>query len=184
MAPGQMVILDRALDGDLPVAGIAAFPASAMAHDREVVAGEEALEGADMVGEVRCLAVDIDEDIVVPARDPDRAQAELGLVEARRAAQLVAAEIRRGNEPPLEIVGPAMPGAAQHGAALAGLRQEPHAAVPADIVEGGDAAVALAHQGERPAGEITGIASPAAGIWLATATAHQARGKSCACSRR
>ena len=156
VAPGDVVVLDRALDGDLPVAGVFSAPMPTEANVREIVVADQRVERCDVLLERPRRTVDIDEQQIMPNADSDGTQVEAGRVDAGLGARPFAPDARRAHELALQVVGPGVPRASQGGRALARRLQHPHGAVAADVVESAHFAVAPAHQHEGPAGEVGG----------------------------
>ena len=106
-------------------------------------------DGGQRVGEVGRRVAERDEQQPGRVHDRDRPQRQLGLVDAELAARV---EHQRA----VELVGPAVIGADQAvGVALLGLA-DARAAMAADIVEGADLAVAVAHHDDRFGAHLVG----------------------------
>ncbi len=151
MAEGQVQVLDAALDGDLPVAGVGVLPQGAVAQTCEVAPGEEPVDGGHVLGERWRLAVDVDEDVVEPLAAAHGPQAQFLATEARGLVHPLATNVRGRAQGAVEAVGPGVPGAAQGVADAARLQEHAHAPVAADIVEAAHRARAVAQHDERPA---------------------------------
>jgi hypothetical protein len=100
----------------------------------------------DEVLQGRCLAADIDEDPVVPLAATHRHQAVFAGIEPVHLVHLMTAEVRRGEQPAVQIVGPGVIGAGEQPQAPARLNEQGVAAMPAGVVESPHLALLVAHQ--------------------------------------
>src|SRR5579872_5576042 len=106
MAPGQVIVLDTAFDGNLPVAGIGDRPFLRSLERRKVIKGKERVERLYMLIEGWRPAIDVDKEKVEPLRHPHGLEIEPGRVEGGVAVPALPSDTRRGDEPAIEIVGP------------------------------------------------------------------------------
>ena len=137
-----MVALVEVFVHQLPVGGDLVGAGSPEAQPLGLVVGDQPLEVAQPVGERRSFACGVDENPAAPLFDPRRHQAVVIRIAAGQLARA-----RRNFQAAVELVGPAVVGAAQRAGVGAGARLEQLvAAVAADVEEAAQGAVIAAHE--------------------------------------
>jgi hypothetical protein len=144
MGPGQVVALDEVLDRQLPVRRDLELHDAAQPHFAEIEIGVAGGHRRHVRRQRDCVARHVDEDQAVPGLAADRLQVEALALDHAVVVVAVAAEMGGLQQPAVQAVAPRMI-RADHcwPAALRRLHQD-HPPMTADIVEGLDAAVALA----------------------------------------
>ena len=151
-----MIALEIILDGVLPIGVELIAAATAIAKLGEIIIAPALRQRPQPIGQRRCIAGQVDEQQPGPGVEPHGLQPQRLLVELGTIVDVLAADMGRAHQPPIQIIGPGMIGAGERRTAACGLAQEQRIAVAADIVEGLDLAAAVAQQKHRLAGDLDG----------------------------
>ena len=151
--PGDVVVLDPALEGELPVALEGVLEAQiGFAQQPQIEGGNAISRRPQILRQGWCVAINVDEYDPHPCIGAHRHEPELIPVKSGASVDVRSAEMRGANEAALKIIGPHVPRTGDRLAARGGTIHNGHAAVAADIVEATDPAILAARHDEPPAG--------------------------------
>jgi hypothetical protein len=148
-----------------------------MAQQREVAIGPARRQRRDVVREGWRAAVEVDEQELVPALAAHGLETERDGIEGLVVAHRRAAEARPAQQASIERIRPRVIRTGDRAAGHARLRDELHAAMTANVVEGPNGVGAIAHEDQGNAGDVARVERARLGQVARNADAEPRRGQ-------